>query len=155
MAKVIFRKYQIKAQVNKNISKAFDVIGKKMVRRVRSSMKPGSGFTYLRVDPGGRVRTHRASSPGEPPAPDTVRLKDSITYASSLGQKSTVGSRAFPNDGIKQPSSKVGEMVLAWGSDVPYSIDLELGLGEGLAPRPFLSRSLVDGMKDIEEAFDF
>lgn len=78
-------------------------------RAAKKSMKKGTGRTYRR----GKV-THQASSPGQPPAVDTGRLRSSITY--EIGTNGRV-------------------LVARVGTNVSYAKHLEL-------TRPFLRPAL-------------
>lgn len=76
--------------------------------------QPGTGRIYQR----GKTVEHRASSPGEPPAPDTGRLRASITTEVVRGAREVVG------------------IVTA---NTEYAAGLELGT-EKIKARPYLSR---------------
>lgn len=83
--------------------------------------RPGSGVTYKR----GKNGTHQASAPGEPPAPDSNRLVNSIHH-------------------------EVGGDSARVGTDEPYAKPLEFGTttaGRGhhtvIAPRPFMRPALA------------
>lgn len=71
--------------------------------------QPGSGRIYKR-----RGVVHRASAPGQPPAPDTGRLRQSVS------------SEVIGTTGIVSVNAE-------------YAAALELGT-EKRAPRPFISR---------------
>lgn len=74
--------------------------------------KPGQGKTYRR----GSI-THRASKPGDPPAPDTGRLRQSVQ------------SEVFAT-----PDGALGVVSV----NASYAEHLELGT-EKMKPRPFIS----------------
>jgi len=76
--------------------------------------QPGTGRTYQR----GKTIEHRASAPGEPPAPDTGRLRASLTTEVLRGSNEVVG-------------------ILS--ANTEYAAALELGT-ENMAERPYLSR---------------
>ncbi len=76
--------------------------------------QPGRGRTYKK----GKTVTHRASAPGDAPAPDTGRLRNS-----------TQGEVFATSDGALGVVSVNTE----------YAAALELGT-ERIAPRPFISR---------------
>lgn len=86
-------------------------------RAAKTSMKGGTGRTYRR----GKNVTHRASSPGQPPAVDTGRLRSSITY--EIGTQGRV-------------------LVARVGTNVEYAKHLELGTSR-MRPRPFLRPALA------------
>lgn len=76
--------------------------------------QPGTGRMYQR----GKTVEHRASAPGEPPAPDTGRLRASVTTEVVRG---------------------LGEVVGYVAVNTEYAAALELGT-EKMKPRPYLSR---------------
>lgn len=76
--------------------------------------QPGSGQVYQR----GKTVEHRASAPGEPPAPDTGRLRASVTTEVVRGVSEVTGYVAVNTE---------------------YAAHLELGT-EKMKPRPYLSR---------------
>lgn len=82
--------------------------------KVRLS-QPGSGKEYSR----GKTAVHKASAPGEPPAPDTGRLRASTTHEVVVS-----GSRIIARVTV----------------NTDYALALELGT-ERIAPRPFLRPS--------------
>lgn len=77
--------------------------------------QPGSGREY----PRGKTAVHRASAPGEPPAPDTGRTRGSVTHEVVVS-----GSRIIARVTV----------------NVETALALELGT-ERIAPRPFLRPS--------------
>ena len=78
----------------------------------------GTGRVYERYRP---RRTHRASSPGQPPAPDRGRLRRSIKTVNK---------------------SKAGDIKVRVGSNSEYAAPLEFG-GRNRAPRPFMRPALT------------
>lgn len=80
--------------------------------------RPGTGRIYTR----GKSVEHQASAPGEPPAPDTGRLRGSITTEVIRG---------------------VGEVRGIITANTEYAAALELGT-EKMRPRPYLSRLVRD-----------
>lgn len=89
--------------------------------------RPGTGRVYLR----GKSVEHRASAPGEPPAPDTGRLRASITTEVVVG------------------TAEVRGIITA---NTEYAASLELGT-ERMRPRPFLSRLSRDYAKRLRDVF--
>lgn len=87
--------------------------------------RPGSGRIYERF--------HRASAPGEPPAPDTGRLRASITHEGPTWFGNTVE----------------GE----WGTNVEYADDLEYGTRR-IAPRPWARRAEEETRPAVEARLD-
>jgi HK97 gp10 family phage protein len=87
----------------------------------------GKGRAYKR----GKTKTHIASRPGDPPAPDTGRLRNSTQ------------SEVF----------RTGDGAIGIVSvNTEYARALELGT-EKIAPRPFLARTLTEGRDRILQAF--
>lgn len=89
----------------------------------------GSGKVYSR--PWG---THQASSPGEPPAEDTGRLRATIRMA------------------LTRTASLIVGKVLAGGKmDVDYATALEFGVQgtDGIEARPFLRPALEEHIEDF------
>ena len=84
--------------------------------------KPGTGETY---------GNHRASAPGDPPAPDTGQLRMAIGSAVDVFGNEVTG-RLYVNK--------------------EYAAALETGT-EKMAARPYLKRSLVEGWQRIMRAF--
>lgn len=76
--------------------------------------QPGTGRIYQR----GKTVQHQASAPGEPPAPDTGRLRQSIQTEVVRGVREVVGIVS---------------------ANTEYAAGLELGT-EKVRPRPYLSR---------------
>lgn len=89
--------------------------------------RPGTGRTYKR----GKTVTHTASAPGEPPAPDTGRLRASITTEVIRG------------------TDEVRGIVTA---NTEYAAALQLGT-EKIRPRPYLSRLASDYSDRLRRVF--
>jgi HK97 gp10 family phage protein len=89
--------------------------------------QPGKGRVYRR----GVSAVHRASAPGDPPAVDTGRLR-----GSTQSEVMATSSGAF---GIVSVNTE-------------YAAYLEFGT-EKIAPRPFMSAVLREGVGRIREAF--
>lgn len=95
---------------------------------ILSSDPPRTGKDYAR----GKTKFHRASAPGEAPAPDT-------------GQLRALTSTEFARNG----SAAVGKVV----NNLDKAAKLELGT-EKIAPRPFMSKLLSGQYRDrIKAAF--
>lgn len=86
--------------------------------------RPGTGRQYGK---------HRASSPGEPPAPDTGRLR-----------AATAADTQLRRDG----DDVVGRIVV----NTEYAAAMELGT-EKIAPRPYLGRLKQDRAQHLQSAF--
>lgn len=91
--------------------------------------QPGSGRIY----PRGKGRSHQASAPGEPPAPDTGELR-----------RRTQADTQVRRDG----DTLVGRVVV----NTEYAAGLEVGT-ERVAPRPYLSRLRDDHADELHQAF--
>ena len=91
--------------------------------------RPGTGRVY----PRGNAKTHQASAPGEPPAPDSGELRR-MTQADTQVRR--------------EGSDVVGRVV----ANVDYAHALEVGT-ERIAPRPFLGLLATDHANDLRQAF--
>jgi HK97 gp10 family phage protein len=103
---------------------------------VKESMRGGTGRIYQR----GNI-VHQASSPGQPPAVDTGRLRASISVnwvgSGGSGVDEDGNSLETPADGVNQPGSSGGRFRVVVGSNVEYAPYLEFGTRR-MAARPFL-----------------
>ena len=90
--------------------------------------RQGSGRIYKR----GR-KTHQASAPGEPPAPDTGSLRARTHADQSI---------------VQEGGDLVGRIV----ANTTYAHGLEVGT-ERVAARPYLSRLRRDHANDLRAAF--
>jgi len=86
--------------------------------------RPGTGELYGK---------HRASAPGEPPAPDTGRLR-----------AATQADETVRNEG--------GDLIGRVVANTEYASALETGT-ERMAARPYLSRLRSDHADDLRQAF--
>lgn len=138
MAKVVFDKKVAEAPIIEG-QKRLIAIGYQLEGMIKRSMKAGSGRVY-----GG----HRASAPGEPPAPDTGRLRASIStnWSGSGMTRGKVQGRAESGDGVGQPGTKDDKFTVVVGTNVPYALPLETGSIK-MAPRPFI-RPSFDAIKN-------
>jgi hypothetical protein len=113
-------------RVNINMALANQVAMDAAERGVRAASLEAEGITKLllsqpgagRVYRKGKTVTHRASAPGQPPAPDTGRLRASVTTEVVRGIASVTGYVSVNTE---------------------YAAHLELGT-ERIQPRPYLSR---------------
>ena len=110
--RIYISKMLVKQIVEKDIRPALAEIGVKLVHSIKTSMVPGFGRTYRS---GGGV--HIASIPGQPPSPWSGRLRDSITYQTTFGDKIGVGAAAKSSDAIKKPKRAMGGHALSVGSN--------------------------------------
>ena len=140
--------------VNDNIREALIDVGGDLVDKIRDSMVPGHGRRYKRR----RhmiYNVHFSSAPGRPPAPWTYRLRDSIMFHSSFGDKSIMGPAAKRNDGIKRPCGAMDAHIVSVGTNVEYALNLEKGSKKlHIQARPFLWPALKSSRGLIKEAFN-
>lgn len=90
--------------------------------------RPGTGRTYQR----GKTVEHRASAPGEPPAPDTGELR-----------------RRIEVEVVRGPNEVRGIIT----ANVEYAAALEMGT-ERMRARPFLSRLAQDYRARLVQVFN-
>ena len=118
----------------------------------RTLSRPGTGKLY-RVNKGRGKRArnlrqsgfHRASSPGNPPAVNTNRLRGSWSIAIKSGKDLLPGMNIRI---IKKPNSLGYEL----GSSVPYAPMLEFGTRR-MKKRPYLKPSMAIVEKKLEKIF--
>ena len=137
------------AEVEKGVREGLIETGMRLVEDIRKSMIPGTGKTYK-----WKGGSHTSSEPGQPPSPLTYRLHDSISYATTFGDKSGVGARAEDGDAIKEPKRAMGGYAVSVGSNAPYALSLEQGdKGKGIKARPYMWPALYRGRQIIKDAF--
>lgn len=138
MAKVIFDKKKA-MMFTTEAQKRLIAVGYELEGIIKRSMREGTGRIYGR---------HQASAPGEPPAPDTGRLRASIStnWTGSPMSRGIVLGRAKVEDGVGRPGSKRGMFTVVVGTNVEYANHLEMGTIK-MAPRPFL-RPAFDQVKN-------
>lgn len=125
------------ATVSLNLAKLESLAETKAVQGVRSAALAGEAI--LKADLLSRPGTgelygkHRASAPGEPPAPDTGRLR--------------AATQADP-DVRRDGDDLVGRVV----ANTEYALPLEKGT-ERMAARPYLSRLKSEHADDLQKAF--
>lgn len=147
--KININKAAILKEVELGVKEALIKTGIVLVAKIRTSMSPGTGKTYK-----WKGGVHTASAPGQPPSPFSRRLHDSITYHTTFGDKSEVGSQAHQADAVGKPKRSMGGYSVVVGSNVEYARSLEMGdKSQGLAPRPFLWPALKMSREDIKDAF--
>jgi hypothetical protein len=98
--------------------------GERIVKDVLS--QPGSGELYIK----GRTK-HRASAPGEAPAPNTGQLRNSTS-----------------SEVLRVPGGATGQVIVA----AEHALPLEIGT-ETIKPRPFISRLLTEYAARLVSAF--
>lgn len=130
-------------KVQRNMKKAVEYGSVYMAEAFRERLShPGTGRFYYRYG-----YWHQASRPGEPPAPWTTRLLNSIGHITSFSHRqiSEVQPPAKTVDGIGKPYSFNPNIVIgASGTNCYYGRDLEFGLGVG--QRPFF-RSTIEAKR--------
>lgn len=144
-----FSKVQWKANVINNIldekEKALLAAGFQLEAYIKKS--------FTSVKGGGKI--HIPSSPGQPPAVDTGRLKASVStnWTDSGMTKGKVDKQAGPEDGIGSPGGKKNRFFMpskfkvVVGTNVEYAPPLEFGApSRHLLPRPFI-RPAYDWLK--------
>lgn len=125
------------ATVSLNLAKLESLAEAKAVQGVRSAALAGEAILKAdllsRPGTGAVYGKHRASAPGEPPAPDTGRLRNA--------------TQADP-DVKRDGQDYVGRVV----ANTEYAAALEKGT-ERMAARPFLSRLKSEHADDLQKAF--
>jgi hypothetical protein len=107
------------ASYKKVVAKALDESGELVQETIKKSMRRGDYRPWPSKKGDGSI--HWSSKPRKPPAPDTKRLKDSITYKVSDGSGSEPGPHADEDDGVKTPIAEGDEVILVVGSNVEYA----------------------------------
>lgn len=100
---------------------------------------PGSGRLYRRKN----GITHRASSPGKPPARDTGILATSVDYEVSVNHGRVTGRVGPDIDKIRQKKPR---------TNPDYGHFLDVGVKKGkrvIRPRPWLKPALIKSRKKI------
>lgn len=111
-------------QIEPNMRKALTSCALIVEREAKESMRPGDGIAYKR-----RSVIHIASSPGNPPAVDTGRLRASITHRLEW---------------------EAGGAAAYVGTSVEYARHLEFGTSK-MEPRPFLRPAVLINRQKIAE----
>lgn len=146
MADFKWNDYKLIIETEQNAELAMQRMCSYLVGDIKREMKPGSYRPWPSEKGDGSI--HWSSQPGDAPSPDTGELQDSISYATSGGVTSGVGtdSRA-PNVGI--PSGSPTEIVGAVGTQDEKGLWMEMGVKEAnVSPRPFI-RTALPRNKDI------
>lgn len=155
--KVTIHKALLLNEVEKGVREALIETGIRLVAKIRDSMAPGTGKVYK-----WKGGVHIASAPGQPPAPFSRRLYNSITYHTTFGDKSDpilTGGFYEPgddpkDDGVKKPQRAMGGYSVVVGSNVPYALALEMGRKDrGALARPYLWPMLKGSREEIKDAF--
>lgn len=124
------------SKIKQNSENAVESMCDYLVQDVKASMIPGSFRPWPSKKGDGSI--HYSSQPWEPPAPDTHELQDSISYSTSSGKTSGVGTNAtVGNVGI--PATIPNESVGIVGTKDIKGLWMELGVIKNMVePRPFL-----------------
>jgi len=134
-----------------NLYTDVDVVSRDVLSRVGAHLegklkerlsRTGRGRVYIRsgVSKRGRARygTHRASAPGEPPAPDTGRLRASITFTVDKAIRKRYSYQGGSGE-TYLPDPGTGLFGTLWGyvgTNVNYGYYLERGTRR-ILPRPW------------------
>jgi HK97 gp10 family phage protein len=139
---------QILSATEKAVLAGCQLIGKD----TKLSMVAGTGREYFRTK---KKLIHRASVEGQPPAPDTGRLKASITvnWTNSGLPTAKVSKPAKEGDGISMPPTEAGKFTGRVGTNVEYAQHLEFGTVK-MGPRPFLRPAFEKNISKIRALFD-
>jgi hypothetical protein len=128
----------VRTTVRINLNVAGEISQEAVLRGVRAATIEAKTLTIDKLSQPGRGRTyergtisHRASAPGDPPAPDTGRLRQSVQ------------SEVFST-----PEGALGVVSV----NASYAEALELGT-EKIAPRPFISRVIADNGERLQAVF--
>ena len=151
MAKFTWNDKQFTANIKLGSELALEAMSGHLVKDIKDSMGPGSYYEWPSNKKDGS--THWSSQPGDAPSPDTNVLKDSISYSTSFGVQSGVGSSAASGVGSIKAVSNVGvpsathnEVVSVVGTMDERALELEFG--SNFAPRPFI-RPAIPRNKEI------
>jgi len=152
MVKAIWHDAEVMAAIvsaeNRIVDKACSLITDK----IKASMKPGSYRKY--PSKRGDGSWHWSSEPGTPPAPDTVALKDSISYATSGGKTGGLGPNSeVPNVSIPSASASTGA-VGNIGTQDAVGLWQELGTKLNSDQRPFLRPAVLNSDAEISAAVE-
>ena len=129
--KIYAKLCDIENNFKNGIHEAYIVISRYLIRTNKKDFRSPKSGRFYRYNLNGRIITHRASAPGEPPARLTGRLENTISTR-------TPGSTS---------------MTYSAGNDeVIYARFLEEGTVK-MEPRPFMIKSIRDNQGLIIESF--
>ena len=143
--------YAFRMQVKKGSASALEKMAEFLTDDIKQSMKPGNYRPWPSKKRDGSI--HWSSSPGDPPAPDTEALQDSISYAVSDGSTGGLGAKAeYPNVGT--PSATTDEIKAVVGTQDPKGLWMEMGVQENnVAPRPFLRTAIGRNKRTLKQIY--
>ena len=144
MAKFTWNDKQFAANIKLGSEVAMKTMCSHLVGDIRRDMKPGNHRLWPSKKGDGSM--HWSSAPGNAPAPDTHALQDSISYATSGGDQSGVGTNAEVGN-VGTPSAAPNEVVGVVGTQDIKGLWLEVlpemgGGAAGMKPRPFVRTAL-------------
>ena len=123
---------QTAPNIEKELAKTIELCCQKVVGDIQSSMAQTPRNTSKSYYTNNKKIAHHPSLPGNPPAPDTGNLRNSIRYEIH-----------------GQNSKEVYGIVGSTQKDPPYGTYLEYGTtkggwgGKGIAPRPWLRPAMI------------
>ncbi len=124
------------SKIKQSSENAVEAMCDHLVKDVKASMLPGSFRPWPSKKGDGSI--HWSSQPGESPAPDTHELQDSISYSTSGGKTSGVGTHATVGN-VGTPAATLNESVGIVGTKDIKGLWMELGVMKNMVePRPFL-----------------
>jgi len=156
MAKFVWHDKQLTAKITHGANNAIEAMCEHLVNDIRSEMKPGSYRKWPSKKGDGSM--HWSSQPGDAPSPDTHALQDSISYSTSGGKQSGVGSRASVGN-VGSPAGSPNESVGIVGTQDIKGQWLEIlpemgGGATGMEPRPFIRPALPRNKVILPIIFD-
>ena len=153
---------KVEAEIKRRQSMALRKAGAMLEGVIKRSMQTTSKDTSKKQMSRGVVRQkrqgkklakyHYPSKPGFPPAIDTGRLVNSITWQASDGHGSSISAPATEDDKLKNPEAGPHETICIVGTNVEYGRFLELGTIK-TRPRPYLRIALEAKRKSILKLF--
>jgi len=144
MSKTVWNDKIILALLATKMGNAVDSSCEMLTNKVKESMVAGTGRSWPSKRAEGGM--HTASVPNTPPAPDTEELRDSISWATSTGNKGG-------GMGLESPvyGANTGRIVGKVGTTNFKGWFHELGWTINGDKRPFLRTALANSAKEIIE----
>lgn len=165
------------ATVTINLAKLEGMAEAKATRGVQAAALRGEAILKAdilnRAGTGKKHGKHRASAPGEPPAPDTGRLKgatqadtqvrrdgdalvgrvvSNVAYAAYLEEGTKNSARSLTADALRGLNTKFNQKNANYGPARATALQSEVGT-ERMAARPFLSKLKSEHAEDLRKAF--